>query len=119
MVFGVGRLTENRLVNNRVSTTFYCFRVELPLFLWSVFVGMTGVMGHDFGIEVARRVARHILFFEPRCCLSCKPEVPGEADYSSVTWMFLVFIECLSWGASLRLECYGVVDVLNTCTNVL
>ena len=48
------------------------------------FVGMTGVMGHDFGIEVARRVARHILFFEPRC-LSCKPEVPGQADYSSVT----------------------------------
>ena len=58
MVFGVGRYTENRLVNNRVSTTFYCFGVELPLFLWSVFVGMTGVMGHDFGIEVARRVAR-------------------------------------------------------------
>ena len=86
MVFGVGRLTENRLVNDRVSTTFYCFGVELPLFLRSVFVGMTGVMGHDFGIEVARRVARHILFFEPRCCLSCKPEVPGgQADYSSVT----------------------------------
>ena len=48
MVFGVGRLTENRLVNDRVGTTFYCFGVELPLFLRSVFVGMTGVMGHDF-----------------------------------------------------------------------
>ena len=34
MVFGVGRLTENRLVNVRVGTTFYCFGVELPLFLW-------------------------------------------------------------------------------------
>ena len=99
MVFGVGRLTENRLLNDRFGTTFYCFGVELPLprFLRSVFVEMTGVMGHDFGIEVARRVARHILFFvEPRCCLSCKPEVPGQADYSSVTRMFLVFIECLS-----------------------
>ena len=117
MVFGVGRLTENRLVNDRFGTTFYCFGVELPLFLRSVFVGMTGVMGHDFGTEVARRVARHILFIEPRCCLSCKPEVPGQADYSSVTRMFLVFIECLSWGAGLCLECYGVVDVLNTCTN--
>ena len=73
MVFGVGRLTENRLVNDRVSTTFYCFGLELPLFMRSVFVGMTGVMGHDFGIEVAR----HSLFFEPRCCLSCKPEVPA------------------------------------------
>ena len=73
--------------------------------------------GHDFGIEVARRVARHILFIEPRCCLSCKPEVPGQADYSSVTRMFLVFIECLSWGAGLCLECYGVVDVLYTCTD--
>ena len=48
----MGRLTENRLVNDRVGTTFYCFGVELPLFLWSVFIGMTGVMGHDFGIEV-------------------------------------------------------------------
>ena len=90
MVFGVGRLTENRLVTDLVGTTFYCFGVELPLFLWSVFVGMAGVMGHDFGIEVARRVARHSLFFEPRCCLSCKPEVPGQADYSFVTRMFLV-----------------------------
>ena len=78
---------------------------------------MTGVLGHDFGIEVARRVARHSLFFEPRCCLSCKPEVSGQADNSSVTRMFLVFIECLSWGAGLCLECNGVVDVLNTCTN--
>jgi len=117
MVSGVGRLTENRLVNDRVGTTFYCFGVELSLFLWSVFVQMTGVTGHDFGIEVARREARHILFFEPRCCLSCEPEVPGRAEYSSVTRMFLVLIECLSWGADLCLDCYGVVDVLNTCTN--
>ena len=27
-------MTENRLVNDRVGTTFYCFGVELPLFLW-------------------------------------------------------------------------------------
>ena len=32
------------------------------------------------------------------CCLSCKPEVPGQADYSSVTWMFLVFYRVLVVG---------------------
>ena len=117
MVFGMGRLTENRLVNDRFGRTFLLLRSRAAVVPASVFVGMTGVMGHDFGIEVARRVARRILFFEPRCCLSCKPEVPGQADYSSVTRMFLLFIECLSWGAGLCLECYGVVDVLNTCTN--